>query len=196
MRRVSPMTSRLLAGLGLAVLVLATASVAAAQKSPVYHGFLTIRRAAGKIDPDTGVSSVNIRRWSFLLTPNSNGMEPDVEPIIVAIGEGERLVLPAGSMTASKNRRKFTYRDKTITRGIRSMRIWRGKDPTLWQVRVQLVGIDLSTLTINYPDCLPMAVIVGDDDGFSGVEFTRAGGFTGKGIRIVGFCPVEDWPWT
>jgi hypothetical protein len=196
MRRVHAMTSRLLAGLGLAVLVLATAAVTAAQESPVFHGFLTIRRAAGTIDPTTGVSSVNIRRWSFLLTPNSNGMQPDVEPIIVAVGDAERLVLPAGSMAASKNGRKFTFQDKTITRGIRAMRIWRGKDPTLWQVRVQLVGIDLSALTINYPDCLPMAVIVGDDDGFSGVEFNRVGGFTGKGIRIVGFCPVEDWPWT
>lgn len=195
MHRLSAMTSRFLAGLGLAAIVLATAPLASAQEA-VYHGFLTIRRAGGTIDPDTGVSSVNIRRWSFLLTPNSNGMQPDVEPIIVAVGDAERLVLPAGSMKASKNGRRFTYRDKTITRGIRAMRIWRGNDPTLWQVRVQLVGIDLSTLTINYPDCLPMAVIVGDDDGFSGVEFNRVGGFTGKGVRIVGFCPVEDWPWT
>lgn len=190
------MTSRVLAGLGLAVLVLSTASVASAQLPSEYHGFLTIRRAGGTIDPSTGVSSVNVKRWSFLLAPDSNGMEPDVEPIIVAVGEGERLVLPAGTMRASKNRRKFTYRDKTITRGVRSMKLWRGKDPAIWQVRFQVVGIDLSTLTINFPDCLPMAVIVGDDDGFSGVEFDRVGGFNGKGVRLVGFCAVEDWPWT
>lgn len=195
MPRLPAMTSRLLAGLALAAIVLATGSVAFAQAS-VYHGFLTIRRAGGTIDPSTGVSSVAVKRWSFLLTPNSNGLQPDQEPVIVAVGDGERLVLPAGSLTASKNGRTFAYRDKTITRGIRSFRIWRGKDPSLWQVRFQVVGIDLSALTINYPDCLPMAVIVGDDDGFSGVEFDRVGGFTGKVVKIVGFCPVEDWPWT
>jgi hypothetical protein len=192
MRTLPAMTFRFLAGLCLTVTVFA-ASVASAD--PVYHGYLTIRRAGGKIDPETGISSINIRRWSFLLTPNSNGMQPDVEPLIVAVGETERLVLPAGSLKASKNGRKFTFSDKAITRGIRSMRLWRGKDPSLWQVRLQVVGIDLSALTINFPDCLPMAVIVGDDDGFSGVEFSRVGGFTGKGVRIVGFCPVEDWPW-
>lgn len=195
MPRLPAMTSRLLAGCVPAVLLLASLSVASAQNL-VYHGFLTIRRAGGTINPDTGISTVNVKRWSFLLTPNSNGLVPDEEPVIVAIGDGERLVLPAGSLTASKSGRKFTYKDKTITRGIRSFRIWRGKDPSLWQVRFQVVGVDLSALTINYPDCLPMAVIVGDDDGFSGVEFDRVGGFTGKGVKIVGFCPVEDWPWT
>jgi hypothetical protein len=185
------MTLRLLAGLAL---VLATASVTRAQDLS-YHGYLTIRRAGGTIDPSTGVSTLNVRRWSFLLTPNSNGIRPDLEPVKVTMGLAENFVLPAGSLAASKNGRKFTYKDKSITRGIRMIRFWRGKDPTLWQVRFQVVGLDLSALTINYPDCLAMAVIVGDDDGFSGVEFDRVGGFDGKGLKIVGFCAAEDWPW-
>jgi hypothetical protein len=185
------MTLRLLAGL---VLLAATASTTFAQDLS-YHGYLTIRRAGGTIDPTTGISTLNVRRWSFLLTPNSNGIQPDQEPVKVTMGVADTFVLPAGSLKASKNGRKFSYKDKSITRGIRMIRIWRGKDPNLWQVRFQVVGLDLSQLTINFPDCLAMAVIVGDDDGFSGVEFDRVGGFSGKGVRVTGFCAAEDWPW-
>lgn len=191
MPRVLPMTSRLLA-----VLLLAVAPSAWAIGEPVYNGFLKVRRAGGIIDRDTGQGSLNVRRWGWTLTPDSDGIQPDVEPVIVAIGETERLVLPAGLVKASKNGRKFTYRDKEVRRGLRSLRIWRGKDPSLWQVKLQLVGIDLSRLTLEFPLCSPMAIIVGNDDGFSGVEFDRPDGFPGKRVSIVGFCDTGGaWPW-
>lgn len=179
----------------LAFLIVSTAAAAWAQQ-PVFNGFLTIRPASGSIDRDTGASTLNVKRWTWLLTPDSNGIRPDAEPIIVGIGETERLVLPAGYVKASKNGRRFTFRDKTVQRGIRALRIWRGKDPSIWQVKIQLVGIDLSRLTLEYPLCSPMAIIVGDDDGFSGVEFDRPDGFTGKRVKVVGFCDTGDeWPW-
>ncbi len=191
MRTVLPMMSRLVA-----TLLLAIAPSAWAIGEPIFNGFLTIRPAGGIIDSETGQGSLNVKRWSWLLTPDSNGIAPDLEPVIVAIGETERIVLPAGLVKASKNGRKFTYRDKEVRRGLRSLRIWRGKDPSVWQVKLQLVGIDLSRLTLEFPLCSPMAIIVGDDDGFSGVEFDRPDGFTGKRVRVVGFCDTGgEWPW-
>ena len=39
-------------------------------------------------------------------------------------------------------------------------------------------------------------VIVGDDDGFSGVELDRPGGFKGSRVRVLGSCTdVGEWPW-
>jgi hypothetical protein len=58
------------------------------------------------------------------------------------------------------------------------------------------VGIDLSELMLSLPVCNPMAVIVGDDDGFSGVEFDRPGGFSSSRVKIDGTCtPAGGWPW-
>jgi hypothetical protein len=63
-------------------------------------------------------------------------------------------------------------------------------------VAFTLVGIDLSTLVLSYPFCSPMAILVGDDDGFSGVQFDRPGGFNGSRVKIDGTCnPGSGWPW-
>ena len=49
---------------------------------------------------------------------------------------------------------------------------------------------------LSLPVCNPMAVIVGDDDGFSGVEFDRPGGFSSSRVKIDGTCtPAGGWPW-
>jgi hypothetical protein len=59
-----------------------------------------------------------------------------------------------------------------------------------------LVNIDLSFMVDQYPLCTPMAIIVGDDDGFSGIELDRPGGFTRSRVRVDGACiNVADWPW-
>ncbi|HEV7734776.1 MAG TPA: hypothetical protein VGR62_21580 [Candidatus Binatia bacterium] len=185
------MTFRLVAALTLALV-----SSAWAQGRPVFNGYLKIRPAGGSMNAKTGVSALNIQRWTWTLRPESNGLEPDLEPLIVGIGDTERLVLPAGLLKRSKNGRKFIYRDRTVTRGVRSVRLWRGKSSTVWQVKLQLVGLDLSRLQFLFPDCLPTAVIVGDDDGFSGVEFDLPNGRYGGRVKATGFCETDgEWPW-
>ena len=91
---------------------------------------------------------------------------------MIAIGESERLVIPVGEVKASRSGKKFTYRNPTVPRGIRMFQMRRLKDDSngiqRYRVRFSLVGIDLSGLLIEFPLCKSLAVIVGDDDGFSG----------------------------
>ncbi|MCW5892091.1 MAG: hypothetical protein KIT14_16325 [bacterium] len=173
----------------------ALAGSAAAQLPPVYHGLLTIRPAQGRIDPVSGQSSITVKRWDFLASPDSNGMNPATEPVQIAMGELDRFTIPVGAIKVAKNGRVFTFRDKSIKRGIRSLRLQQTKSG-IWRVRFQAVGIELSRLTLEYPFCHPLALIVGDDDGFSGIELDRPGGFSGKRVRVVGFCTdLSEWPW-
>lgn len=183
-----------------AVIVLATllalgAGLPAAAQSPVYHGVLTIRPAGGKIDRVTGEGSITVKRWDFLAALDSNGMNPATEPVRIAIGETDTFTIPVGAIAASKNGRVFTFRDNTVTRGVRSLRFQLTKSG-IWRMRFQIVGVELSRLTLEYPFCQPLAVIVGDDDGFSGIELDRPGGFSGKRLRVLGFCSdTGEWPW-
>ena len=46
------------------------------------------------------------------------------------------------------------------------------------------------------PLCLPFAVIIGDDDGFSGVSFDRPKPYPSRLLTIPGFCKdTTEWPW-
>jgi hypothetical protein len=179
----------------LAALLLGAASAAAQFTPPVYHGLLTIRPAGGRIDPVSGEASLTVKRWDFLADPGSNGMDPSAELVQIALGELDRFTIPVGAVKASANGRVFTYRDKSIKRGVRKLRLQRTKRG-IWRVRFQVVGVELSRLTLEYPFCHPLAIIVGDDDGFSGIELDRPGGFKGKRVRVTGFCTdLADWPW-
>jgi hypothetical protein len=61
----------------------------------------------------------------------------------------------------------------------------------------KIVGADLSGLIIGDPPlCLPFAVIIGNDDGFSGVSFDRPKPYPSRLLTIPGFCTSEtEWPW-
>ena len=49
-----------------------------------------------------------MRRWRLGLREDSNGIFPDQEPIVVALGE-ESFRLEAGSLTRSRNGKVFRY---------------------------------------------------------------------------------------
>jgi hypothetical protein len=190
---------RFVAVAALAAAVVFAGAPAYAQGAPVYHGALTIRPARGGIDKSTGIGSLRVNNWDLLLVSDSNGIAPDREPIMIAIGETERLVIPAGQVRASRNGKKFTFRNPEVPRGVRFFQMRQLKDSggaqARYRVRFSLVGIDLSGLLIEFPVCKSLAVIVGDDDGFEGIDLDRPGGFSRSKVRVLGACQAQEWPW-
>ena len=83
-------------------------------------------------------------------------------------------MLPAGSLTRSRNGKVFRYHAPAGAgpRGINSFRIARRANGS-YLVSFTLIGVDMSVLVLNTPVCQPMAVIVGDDDGFRGALLAR-----------------------
>jgi hypothetical protein len=179
-----------------AALVLAATPLWAAP--PIYHGALNIRPASGPIDAETGVMGLTVKRWTFRLDPGSDGVFPAEEQVLIALGDIEQYVLPAGFLEPNAKGNRFTYENPlgdNLRRGIKWFRAARAKDET-WKVAFKLVGVAASRLTFEFPVCEKMAVIIGDDDGFSGVELTRPGGLSGSRVKLKGACDdVDDWPW-
>lgn len=191
---------RLLALVASLAALLALPATTRAQAAPVYHGVLGVRPTTGAFDKNVGIASLRVRSWILGLAANSNGIAPDKEAIIIAVGDTEKLVVPAGQVKASKNGKTFVYRNPKVTRGVRLLKIRRLKDDgdgtPRYSFTFSLVNIDLSFMVDQYPLCTPMAIIVGDDDGFSGVELDRPGGFARSRVRVDGACiNVADWPW-
>jgi hypothetical protein len=196
MTRFHAMRSVVAAALAAAVLLV---GVEARAQAPLYHGTLTIRPARGGLDKENGIGSLRVNNWDLLISLDSNGVYPDREPIIVALGETERLVIPAGQVRASRNGKVFTFRNPKVPRGIRMFQMRKLKDSAgaqaRYRVRFSVVGIDLSGLLIEFPLCKSLAVIIGDDDGFEGVDLDRPGGFSRSKVRILGACQAQEWPW-
>jgi len=175
------------------------ASRAAAQIStsavPIFHGTLDVNQpAGGTLDRKTGQVKLRVNRWMFMPVAGSNGIFPSQEPVLVALGE-DSFRLEPGSLVSLHGGRVFAYRaPKSVKRGVRKIRIWPQPDGT-YRLRFTLIGADLSRLNIEDPVCVPLAVIVGDDDGFSGVTVTSPS-FTSRRIAIPGPCNAGgDWPW-
>jgi hypothetical protein len=190
------------AGVFLATLLgtLLASRMAAAQATlvPTYHGILSIRRATGTIDRDSGDGTLKVRKWTALLTPDTNGIAPAAEPVEVSVGlNDQRFPLPPGALKASKSGRVFAYKAKrsAVTRGLQSFRFWRQRDGS-YGIRFTLVGLSLSRLRTEDPICVPVAVIIGDDDFFNGVSLTSPTFFS-KRVVVPESCPVntDDWPW-
>ena len=163
--------------------------------TPIYHGILDVLAARGTIDPANGNAMLRIHGWRLLLSPDSDGIFPDQEPTLIALSENN-FFLPAGSLKASGKGRHFRYRapNDAGPRSIRWLRLDRRRDGT-YRVSFMLTGIDLSRLTIADRDCVPMAFIVGDDDGFSGAKLRRPS-FASHQLLLPGECDVgNDWPW-
>jgi hypothetical protein len=182
----------------LAVALTLAATAARAQIStgatPVYHGELDIRPAVGTIDGETGIGTLRVHGWRLVLKDDSNGIYPDKEPVVVALGE-ESYVLPAGSLSRSRNGKVFRYRAPAGTgpRGFLSFRIARRANGS-YLISFALIGIDMSPLVLKTPVCQPMAVIVGDDDGFRGALLVRP--HFKRHIAIPRGCDASnDWPW-
>jgi len=183
----------------LALALTLAAATARAQIStgatPVYHGTLRILRpGVGTFDTATGIGTLRVRRWRFELKQDSNGIFPDQEPVVVALGD-ESFRLEAGSLTRSRNGKVFRYQapHDAGPRGIRSFRIAR-RASGIYLVSFTLTGVDLSQLVLNNPVCQPLAVIVGDDDGFTGADLMTRPAFS-RHVAVPRACSVNTWPW-
>ena len=166
-----------------------------AHGAPIFHGQLRVARAGkGRLNLDSGQASFRVRDWELLPSEDSNGIDPANETIVIGIAE-EQFVLPAGMIRSSRNGKRFLYKDKT-DRGIGRLELRR--TPTgSFKASMTLNGVDLSVLVIADPPlCLSFALIVGDDDGFTGVSFDRPKPYPSKRLTIPGFCTENsEWPW-
>src|SRR5205814_9203029 len=135
---------------------------------PIHHRARDIRTDVCTITGAQVIVTLRVRRWRLVLAETSNGIFPDKEPVLVALGE-ESYVLAAGSLTPSRKGKVFRYRAPADAgpRGFRFFRIARRANGS-YRVRFTVIGIDLSALVLPPPVCQPMAVIVGADDGFTG----------------------------
>src|SRR5947208_2770687 len=59
---------------------------------PVFHGTLQLLPASGRIDRRTGSTTLVVSRWTFIPNPDSNGMHPEQEPVLIALGDDSFLI--------------------------------------------------------------------------------------------------------
>jgi len=183
------------------LLVALAAASASAQPvttaTPVNHGVLDIRPARGTIDINTGIATLKVHDWRFLpVYPSPDGVYPGQEPIVIALANDPGFSLPAGSMKVSRHGTRFLYRAprNSSGRGIRSLRLLQRHDGT-YLLSFTVTGVELSQLVVADRACVPMAFIVGDDDGFHGMSLRRPS-FTSRALLVPGPCDDNnDWPW-
>jgi len=199
------MRSSILAAVVLLLVVPAAAQIGAPPGGPPsIHGFLEVLPANGTIDRATGAAVLKLHRWRLLLAPGSNGIAPDMERVDVPIGDAGQdcFFLPPGSMVAHRRGKVFTYQaPRGTVCGIKKLRITAVSTNlsvgAVYRVDATLVGVVLSDLLFTTrPKCMSMAVIVGDDDGFGGIQLAEKDPEVGRRIRIANSCnPGADWPW-
>ncbi len=178
----------------LVALVLAAAAAAHAQ-TQIDAGQLRINRAGrGTINLDSGQASFKVVDWEIIPPSDTKGMDPVNQPVTIAIGDGERFLIPTGTIKARAKGKRFVYKAKT-ERGVQLLKLAWTPAKTL-KMTLKIAGVDLSPVVIGDPPvCLPMAVVIGDEDGFSGVSFDRPKPFPSRLLTIPGFCTPQDWPW-
>ncbi len=179
----------------LVALVLGVVLAAPAHAVQINPGQLVVVRAGrGLINLDSGQASFKVVGWEIIPPSNSNGIDPGTEPVTIAIGDQERFLIPAGQMKVLRKGKRFLYKAKS-DRGVQLLKLAWTKAGTM-KMTLKIAGVDLSPLVIaDPPICLSMAVIIGDDDGFSGVSFDRPKPFPSRLLTIPGFCTPQDWPW-
>jgi len=190
--------------LAAALLLVATAVAAASAPASActqqvvakYHGQLFVKRAVGTLDRQSGTASLRVRHWTAKLEPDSDGLCLDQEPIVIAMGDTEQFTVPS-PLVSSHRGRMFTYRAQKGTpgRGLRMLRIMLRQDG-LYDLRFTLDGIEMSRLNTEDPICLPLAIIIGDDDFFNGIGFSSPS-FSSKRLVVPTSCPIDNsqWPW-
>src|SRR5262245_41028363 len=90
--------------------VLLSAVPAVAQDSPWPFGLIAIRPAKGTIDSQFK-ATFSARRWNLLFRASSDGIDPATEQVTIRIGGTDTIVLPAEMLRATKNGKRFAYRD-------------------------------------------------------------------------------------
>ena len=83
-----------------------------------------------------------------------------------------------------------------ILRGVRSFRMHHNPEDSFYTVNFKVMGVDFQRLNVEDPLCRPLAVIVGDDDGFVDVSVTSPS-FTSPRVSLPRTCidPSAGWPW-
>jgi hypothetical protein len=188
---------RRLAFVGVLLLVLAPVAGAVSDVAiPVHHGELHVKRARGRFDRTSGLGTITVRGWVLKLGSGSDGIVPDEEPLVVAIGD-DSFRLPARALRR-KGKRTYRYRARgRVTRGVQKLRMRQQTDDT-WIVDFTVRAVPLYRLTTEAPVCLATAIIVGDDDGFAGVQFDNPGFPVKPTKRLVVDpvdCTADGWPW-
>jgi hypothetical protein len=176
------------------VLALCAVLLAGIAHAETFHGTLLPVPAKGTLDTATGFGTLTAKKWVVTLNPSSNGIAPQLEPVYVFFGDVDRLAVPVGGFRALRNGRLFKYRKPDETRGVRAMDLKAQRDGR-WLVKLQIVGVDLSTLLLNPTVCQSLAIVVGDDDAFEGLALERLGGRDGTRVKAAGTCAASDWPW-
>lgn len=176
------------------VLALCLALLAQPVLAETFHGTLLPVPAKGTLDTHTGFAALSAKKWVVTLNPGSNGIAPQLEPVYVFFGDVDRLAVPVGAFRTLRNGKLFKYRKPDETRGVRAMDLKAQRDGR-WLVKLQLVGVDLSTLLLNPTVCQSVALVVGDDDFFEGLSLQRVGGRDGAKLKAAGTCAASDWPW-
>ena len=177
----------------------ASASVACTTSAtPVFHGTLALRPAKGRIDrKHGGLGTIKAKQWSLTPYDGSNGICVDQEPIVITIGSGEEAWrLDPGMLKAAKNGKSWSYRakGKQPVRSLRSLKI-RLQDDGSYTIAFVLTGVDMSQLNSEDPVCQPFAFIIGDDDGFTGLNLTSPTFFSPRVTVPQDPCTPNSWPW-
>jgi len=188
---------------GIVVLLLLSAGYGSAQLQPppvvrpVFHGVLQLVPAVGRINRKTGSTTLVIRGWIFIPNPDSNGVHPEQEPVLIALGD-DSFLMGAGTLRVSHGGRLFTYHGPRLQggRGVRSFRMHHNPEDSFYTVNFKVMGVDFQRLNVEDPLCRPLAVIVGDDDGFVDVSVTSPS-FTSPRVSLPRTCidPSAGWPW-
>jgi hypothetical protein len=179
----------------LTILCIDIASAANAQ-TPVFHGVLRVKPAVAKLDTSTGTATLKVRGWGLLINPQeSNGIFPDREAVLIAIGDNDRFLLEAGALKPNRRGNVWRYVSPgAVERGIKMIDIKLMPDGS-YRVRFTLTGVDFSRSLFELQGiCMSVAVIVGDDDGFTGISVTRKNERT-RTVRIPDECTPQAWPW-
>jgi hypothetical protein len=190
-----------------AIVLVAGLRIASAQEPPggppLYHGVLDLaRKGHGVLDRTTGYATLAVRGWRYIVSDETNGLRPESERLIIAIGSGQNdLYLPPGALRPDRKRRVFRYRARTASgagtmpRADPRIRFFRmARRPDGYRVSFRVRGIELSSLNFNDPVCLPLAIIVGDDDGF-GTGDASSPTFNSRRVKVSSGVCNADWPW-
>jgi hypothetical protein len=190
-----------------AIVLVAGLRIASSQEPPggppVYHGLLDITPAGhGVIDRTNGDATLTVHGWRYIVADDTNGLRPESERLIIAIGSGQNdLYLPPGALRPDRKARVFRYRAPRDAHDampqadprIRFFRMARRSDGT-YRVSFRVRGVELSSLNFNDPVCVPLAVIVGDDDGFATGDASSPT-FNSRRVTLSSGICKAGWPW-
>jgi hypothetical protein len=155
-----------------------------------FDASIAVRPAKGKLDESRGVGSLKVRRWRFRPRSTSDGLAPAQEPVVVSVGDRTQFVLPAGALVASKNGKRFRYKNEGATQGITSFKLKQRRDGA-YDVWFTLEGVVMDQLLVQYPFCDTFSLELGNDEAFSGIDFDRPRGDRSPRIKVRGFCEPE-----